>query len=151
LRPRHRRRGELRPFNRVSTDGLIKAHREMQEQITRDQQLAIYRNVEADVSGTQYGVNIQAATKTGRGTSQQAEAAERLRNYQKVMDRLDAELTNRGMSSEDVYNAIQRQEEHEGAIRRPSATPTSRTKPAPPSTSATRNQLPDREKLVNRQ
>jgi hypothetical protein len=108
--------GELRDFRRVSTEGLIKAHREMQEQIIRDQQLAIYRNVEADVSGTQYGVNIQAATKTGRGTSQQAEAAERLRNYQKVMDRLDAELTNRGMSSEDVYNAIQRQEEHEGAI-----------------------------------
>lgn len=108
--------GELRDFRRVSTEGLIKAHREMQDQIMRDQQLAIYRNVEADVSGTQYGVNIQAATKTARGTSQQAEAAERLRNYQKVMDRLDAELTNRGMSSDDVYNAIQRQEEHEGAI-----------------------------------
>jgi hypothetical protein len=108
--------GELRDFRRVSTEGLIKAHREIQDQIVRDQQAAIYRNVEADVSGTQYGQHINVGDRTERGTTYQAEAQQRLRNYQKVMDRLDAELKNRGMSSDDVYNAIQRQEEHEGAI-----------------------------------
>jgi hypothetical protein len=116
--------GELRPFNRVSTEGLIKAHREMQEQITRDQQLAIYRNVEADVSGTQYGVNIQAATKTARGTSQQAEAAQRLRNYEKVMDRLDEELKNRGMTpTTSTTPSSGRRNTRRRSNRRPSTTP----------------------------
>jgi hypothetical protein len=109
--------GELRPFNRVSTEGLIRAHREMQEQIVRDQQLGVYRNVENEnMSGTQASIMVQAATKTARGTSRQAEAAQRLRNYEKVMTRLDEELAKRGMSSDDVYDAIQRQEEHEAAI-----------------------------------
>lgn len=110
--------GELRDFRRVSTDGLVKAHREMEEQIVRDQQLAVYRNVEADVSGTQYGVNINAATKTSRGTSQQAEAAERLRNYEKVMKRIDAELEKRGIGTEELVARRQAQEELEAAIER---------------------------------
>jgi hypothetical protein len=109
--------GELRPFNRVSDDGLIKAYREQLEQLERDQQLAVYRNVEADVSGTQYGVRIQAATRTGRGTSQQAEAAQRVQAYQKVINRIDQELEKRGLK-DDLPERIQAQEELEAAIER---------------------------------
>lgn len=108
--------GALRDVRRVSTDGLIKAHREMQDQIVRDQQSSIYRNVEADVSGTQYGQHIQVGDRTERGTTYQSEAAQRLRNYQKVMDRINGELERRGLSGADVHDRIQEQEQLEAAI-----------------------------------
>lgn len=108
--------GALRDVRRVSTDGLIKAHREMQDQIVRDQQSSIYRNVEADVSGSQYGVNINVGDRTERGTTYQSEAAQRLRNYQKVMDRINGELERRGLSGADVHDRIQEQEQLEAAI-----------------------------------
>lgn len=108
--------GALRPFNRVSTDGLIKAQRELMDQVQRDQQAAIYRNVEADVSGTQYGQHINVGDRTERGTTYQAEAAERLRNYEKVQSRLNQELEKRGLTNEDIHTRIRDQEELEAAI-----------------------------------
>jgi hypothetical protein len=108
--------GALRDFRRVSTDGLIKAQREIQGKIIEDQQASIYRNVEADVSGTQYGQHINVGTRTSRGTTYQAEALQRLKNYDTVMGRIDKELASRGLSNSDIYDRIQEQEQLEAAI-----------------------------------
>lgn len=111
--------GALRDFRTVSTDGLIKAQRELMDNIQRDQGLAAYRTIENEnMSGTGDRTMFQAATKTERGTSQQAEAAQRLRAYEKVQERLSQEFQNRGLSSEDIYNHIQSQEELEQALER---------------------------------
>lgn len=108
--------GDLRPVNRVSTDGLIKAARELETAMRKDAEAAIYRNVETQSSGTQATLNQMASTKTGRGTSYQAEALQRLKNAQGVKDRIDAELKSRGLTDDDIISKTQEQGEYEQTV-----------------------------------
>jgi hypothetical protein len=87
----------------VKTDGLI---REMFKLLgaedQRDAQRAIYRTVEADVSGTQYGVMVQAATRHGKGPSEQAKALHRIELKKGVAGRIERVLNDRGLTDEEI-------------------------------------------------
>jgi hypothetical protein len=87
----------------VKTDGLI---REMFKLLgaedQRDAQRAIYRTVEADVSGTQFGVMVQAATRHGNGPSEQAKALHRIELKKGVAGRIERVLNDRGLSDKEI-------------------------------------------------
>jgi 2'-5' RNA ligase len=90
-------------FETVKNDGLIK---EMFAMLGADDPSdsirAIYRTVEADVSGTQYGVKIQAATRKGKGPSEQAKALHRMELKKGVAGRIERILNARGLTDEQI-------------------------------------------------
>lgn len=96
--------GRLREnLETVKTDGLIhEMFKLLGAEDQRDQQSAIYRTVEADVSGTQYGQSIQVATRHGNGPSEQAKALHRIELKKGVAKRMEAVLNARGLTDDDI-------------------------------------------------
>jgi 2'-5' RNA ligase len=96
--------GRLRDnLETVKSDGLVtEMFRLLGAEDPRDQAAAIYRTVEADVSGTQYGKAIQVATRHGKGPSEQAKALHRIELKKGAAKRIEAVLNARGLTDEEI-------------------------------------------------
>lgn len=108
--------GGLRDFRKVSTEGLIRESRALEERMRNDAAATAYRPVETQSSGTQADIIQMAGTRTPRGTTYQAEALQRLKNAEKVKARLEAELESRGIDRDEMNRRVAEQEEFEQAV-----------------------------------
>jgi diguanylate cyclase (GGDEF)-like protein len=112
--------GDLRPFHRVSDDGLIRELTEYQAKIVDAQQRAQYNwRQDENFHSTEDGRAVASATRIGgKGVSQQAKALQNLKDYSRIMGEIDAELEKRGHTNDTVYNRQQHLAELDAALER---------------------------------
>jgi hypothetical protein len=112
--------GDLRPFHRVSDDGLIRELSEYQTKIADAEQRSVYNfTTDENFHSTEDGRGVFSATRVGgKGVSQQAKALQNLKDYSRIMDEIDAELFKRGHTKDTVYDRQQHLAELDAALER---------------------------------
>jgi GGDEF domain-containing protein len=116
--------GNLRPFHRVSDDGLIRELSEYQAKIVDAQQRAQYNwRQDENFHSTEDGRAVASATRRGgKGVSEQAKALQNLKDYSRIMGEIDAELESRGHTSDSVFQRQQHLAELDAALERDALT-----------------------------
>lgn len=109
--------GGRRKVHNVATDGLIAELASLDIKQNDAMKRSVYRSVEADVSGTQYGVVIQAATRRGAGPTEQAKAFKNLVDYQRIREQVYEELKARGMSEDEINSAVMNHAENQAMLK----------------------------------
>jgi diguanylate cyclase (GGDEF)-like protein len=112
--------GSLRPFHRVSDDGLIRELTEYQAKIVDAQQRAQYNwTTDENFHSTEDGRAVVSATRIGgKGVSQQAKALQNLKDYSRIMDEIEAELDKRGHNKDTIYERQQHLSDLDAAVER---------------------------------
>ena len=95
--------GKLRPVTKVSSDDLMDELIDLTTRQQRDQGLAVYNYVDSESASGKGTIKIATATrKGGKGVSMQAKAQQRVDQTNGVIDRITAELEERGVDWPEV-------------------------------------------------
>jgi hypothetical protein len=95
--------GKLRPVTQVDSDDLMDELIDLTTRQQRDQGMAVYNYVDSDNASSKGTIKIATATrKGGKGVSMQAAAQQRVDQTNGVIDRITAELEERGVDWPEV-------------------------------------------------
>jgi len=112
--------GRLRPLNRISDDALIRELRDLDEK-TADAHARNQYNytVDENFHSTEDGRTVMSATRIGgKGVSEQAKAAQNLRDYARIRQAIYDELGKRGHDEGAVTDKLMAQMKLDEAIER---------------------------------
>lgn len=99
--------GRRRPVDRVSTDGLLDEHMELQRKFDDAQRRSQYQRVfDDDISEM-----VTVATRKGGGPTEQSKALRNVDDLRRAMDEVEAALAARGIDSSQIFERIEGRQE----------------------------------------